>query len=42
MELNDSVSCIKGVGNKTTVLLNRLGVYSVSDMLSFFPRAFTS
>ena len=42
MELFDPVSCVKGVGAKTAQLFERLGVYSVSDMLSFFPRRFES
>ena len=33
-----SVSKVKGVGKKTEEALQNLGVYSVGDMLSYFPR----
>lgn len=40
MDLLSSVSEIKGVGDKTAKCLNNLGVYSVGDILSFFPRTY--
>lgn len=35
-----SVSDINGVGEKTSKLLNKLGVYTVEDILLFFPRTY--
>ena len=38
MKLTDSVTAIKGVGKKTAELLSGMGVYTVGDILSSFPR----
>ena len=40
MELLSPIDTIKGVGEKTTKLLNKLGVYTISDILLFFPRTY--
>ncbi|MCR5195765.1 MAG: ATP-dependent DNA helicase RecG [Pseudobutyrivibrio sp.] len=40
MELLSSVDSIKGIGEKTTKLLNKLGVYTIEDILLFFPRTY--
>ena len=40
MELLSPVDTIKGVGEKTTKLLNKLGVYTIEDILLFFPRTY--
>ncbi len=37
MELTDSVSTIKGIGEKTQKLFNRLGVESVGELLTYYP-----
>ncbi|MCR5585187.1 MAG: ATP-dependent DNA helicase RecG [Lachnospiraceae bacterium] len=37
MELTDSVSEIKGIGEKTQNLFNKLGVGSVGELLTFYP-----
>ena len=34
------VSTLKGVGEKTEQLFNKMGVYTVRDILSFFPRTY--
>lgn len=36
--LNDSVKQLKRVGPKTEELYNKLGIFSVSDLLNYFPR----
>lgn len=36
--LNDSVRQLKKVGPKTEELYNKLGVYTVSDLLNYFPK----
>ena len=38
---NRDVRFLKGVGEKRALQLNRLGVYSVCDLLYFFPRKYT-
>lgn len=38
MELNSSISEIKGIGAKTEQLFHKLGVYTVGDILLHFPR----
>jgi ATP-dependent DNA helicase RecG len=40
MELLSPVDTIKGIGEKTTKLLNKLGVYTIEDILLFFPRTY--
>ncbi len=40
MELLSPINEVKGVGEKTTKLLNNLGVYTVKDILLFFPRTY--
>jgi len=37
-KLDAPITSIKGVGDKTEKLLNKMGVYSVRSMLLFFPR----
>ncbi len=37
MELKDSVSSIKGIGEKTQKLFEKLGVESVGELLTFYP-----
>ncbi len=38
MELESSITAIKGIGAKTEKLMNRIGVYTVKDILLYFPR----
>ena len=38
MELDAKVTAIKGIGSKTEKLLNRIGVYTVKDILLYFPK----
>ncbi len=40
MELLSPVDTIKGVGEKITKLFNKLGVYTIEDILLFFPRTY--
>ncbi|MBP5243820.1 MAG: hypothetical protein J6Z28_03770, partial [Succinivibrio sp.] len=40
MEMLSSVDTIKGVGEKTAEYLNKLGVYTIEDILLFFPRTY--
>ena len=40
MELLSPIDTIKGVGEKTTKLFNKLGVYTIKDILLFFPRTY--
>ena len=40
MKLSDSVNKIKGVGEKTSALFNKVGVFSLWDLLLYVPRDF--
>lgn len=40
MDLNNEIRYLKGVGDKRAQQLNRLGVYSIHDLLYFFPRRY--
>ena len=40
MKQTDPVSKVKGIGEKTEKLLQKLGVYSVGDLLSYYPRTY--
>ncbi len=40
MDYMSSVSLLKGIGEKTTALFNKLGVYTVKDILLFLPRTY--
>ena len=40
LSLTSDVMYLKGVGPKVAYLLNKLGVYSVSDLLYYFPRKY--
>ncbi|MBD5396334.1 MAG: ATP-dependent DNA helicase RecG [Lachnospiraceae bacterium] len=38
MDYSDNIINLKGVGDKTSRLFNRLGIYTVHDLLDHFPR----
>ena len=38
MNYEDSISVIKGIGEKTQKLFNKIGVFSVGDLLEYYPR----
>lgn len=40
MELSESVTCIKGIGEKTAKNLSKLGINTVSDLLHYYPRTY--
>lgn len=40
MKILDSVLNIKGIGDKTTKLFNKLGIYTIDDLLYFYPRTY--
>lgn len=40
MQLTDSISVVKGIGEKTEKGLNKLGIYTVQDMIEHYPRAY--
>ena len=40
LNLNTDVRYIKGIGEKKAQALNRLGVFSLYDLISFFPRKY--
>ena len=39
-KLNSSVEILKGIGPKKALLLNKLGIYSVWDLMYYFPRTY--
>ncbi len=42
MKLNDLVTSIKGIGDKTAKNLSKLGIYTVSDLLHYYPRTYVT
>lgn len=38
--MNESIQYVKGIGPKKAEKLNRLGIYSIRDLLYYFPRQF--
>ncbi|MDD3221506.1 MAG: ATP-dependent DNA helicase RecG [Clostridia bacterium] len=40
MKVMDSVRCLKGVGDKIEKSLNKLGIYTIEDLLEYYPRAY--
>ncbi|MBR5618461.1 MAG: ATP-dependent DNA helicase RecG, partial [Clostridia bacterium] len=40
MELKTDIQYLKGVGEKRAQLLRKLGVYTVGDLLHFYPRSY--
>ena len=42
MVLGDSIKTIKGIGDKTAVAMSKLGIYTVSDLLMYYPRTYIS
>ncbi len=40
LELNSSVQYIKGVGEKMAKYLNKLDIYNIYDILTFYPREY--
>ena len=39
-DLNTPVRYLKGIGEKKALALNKLGVFSLYDLISFFPRKY--
>lgn len=42
MKYNDSITQIKGIGEKTAKLLNKLDVFTIGDLLELYPREYDS
>ena len=40
MKLSDSIQTLKGVGPKKARLLARLGIVSLEDLLTYYPRSY--
>lgn len=40
MDLNQNIQYIKGVGPARAQLLNRLGIYTLNDVITYFPRTY--
>lgn len=40
MDLNKDVKYIKGVGPNRVQLLNRLGIFTLKDLITYFPRTY--
>lgn len=38
MDLSNDVKFVKGVGPNRVVLLNKLGIYTLKDLITYFPR----
>ncbi len=40
MKLEDSVLKIKGIGEKTAVLFAKVGIHTIEDLITYYPRAY--
>ena len=40
MDINSRISALKGVGEKTEKLFDKLHVYTIKDLLSLYPRSY--
>ena len=40
MDLNEDVKYIKGVGPNRVQLLNRLGIFTLEDLITYYPRGY--
>lgn len=38
LDLNQDVKFVKGVGPNRVILLNRLGIYNLKDLITYYPR----
>ena len=38
MDLNNDVKFVKGVGPSRVLLLNKLGIYTLQDLITYYPR----
>ena len=38
MNMEDNISVIKGIGEKTEKLFNKLGIVTVGDLIEYYPR----
>ena len=39
-ELQKEIQYVKGVGPNRAVLLNKLGIYTLEDLISYYPRGY--
>jgi ATP-dependent DNA helicase RecG len=37
---NDNITSVKGIGDKTAVYFQRAGIYTVQDLISYYPRGY--
>ena len=42
MKITDAVRSLKGVGDKTEKSLNKLGIFTIEDLIEFYPRGYQS
>ena len=40
MNLLSPITVIKGIGEKTAALFHRMGIYTVEELLSYYPRTY--
>ncbi len=42
MKYSDNIIVLKGIGDKTVRLFNRLGIETIYDLINYFPRDYES
>jgi len=42
MNINDNICSLKGVGDKTAKLLNKLNIYTIGDLVNYYPRNYAT
>lgn len=40
MDLQDSIGCIKGIGEKTEKLFHKLSIFTLEDLIEYYPRSY--
>ena len=40
LDLEQDVKFVKGVGPNRAILLNRLGIYTLKDLITYYPRTY--
>ena len=41
MELLDGITSVKGIGDKSAALFYKAGIYTIGDLLGYFPSSYS-
>ena len=40
MKLDDRINCVKGIGEKTEILFHKVDIFTIEDLLEYYPRGY--